>query len=331
MAIQSQHVSPASDQPIQWDREQMIARVAAPRLSSDDLVHIFRETQHAAHHGYTAPSGRRVTIDPASVKAMQEGTNLFHRSPAVNSGLKNRFATEVRIVEQDSLQAAKTLVDQEKHPLVLNLANARSPGGGVRVGSRAQEESLFRCTNYDDGLNPKHNPYLARQLPTNHKGKPRYRIPEVGCILTPFVTVIRGRTFTFLEESFQVTTLASAAYDLNPDHWGGARSSESPPSKPRYGFAKGTMKKIRAQLAVAANSGHTDLVLGAFGCGAFRNDPKVVSGIYRKLLEKAFPGVFQSITFAILGGSEKAQQNIDAFTAAFRSWRPQRDQVQPDL
>ena len=46
------------------------------------------------------------------------------------------------IVNADSFEAAHSL----ERPLVMNFANAHRPGGGFLNGSRAQEESLCRCS-----------------------------------------------------------------------------------------------------------------------------------------------------------------------------------------
>ena len=51
-------------------------------------------------------------------------------------------------------------------------------------------------------------------------------------------------------------------------------------------------------LTVAAAKGADTLVLGAFGCGAFHNNPAVVADAYRTVL-KEFAGIFRKIEFAV--------------------------------
>jgi uncharacterized protein (TIGR02452 family) len=53
-------------------------------------------------------------------------------------------------------------------------------------------------------------------------------------------------------------------------------------------------------LALAAHMGHRALVLGAWGCGVFRNDPAQVAGAFGTHLEGALAGAFERVVFAIL-------------------------------
>jgi uncharacterized protein (TIGR02452 family) len=75
-------------------------------------------------------------------------------------------------------------------------------------------------------------------------------------------------------------------------------------------------KRIRKLLAVAAVHGHTSLVLGAWGCGAFGNDGNLISRLFRSALEGEFSGVFQHVVFAITDWSEE-RKFVGPFEAAF--------------
>jgi hypothetical protein len=58
-------------------------------------------------------------------------------------------------------------------------------------------------------------------------------------------------------------------------------------------------KRIHRVLAIARALGHTQLVLGAWGCGAFGNDPYRTATDFRQALEGEFDGAFSEIVFAI--------------------------------
>ena len=58
-------------------------------------------------------------------------------------------------------------------------------------------------------------------------------------------------------------------------------------------------RRIGHVLAVAAEQRHETLVLGAWGCGVFRNDPAAVAGYFADALAGPFAGVFREVVFAV--------------------------------
>jgi len=72
-------------------------------------------------------------------------------------------------------------------------------------------------------------------------------------------------------------------------------------------------------LAVAAAHGHRELVLGAWGCGVFRNDPAVVAATFAGCLARA-RGLFDHVVFAVLDH----QRGTPALTAFARALSPVR-------
>ena len=58
------------------------------------------------------------------------------------------------------------------------------------------------------------------------------------------------------------------------------------------------VKRAMHMLTVAAHKEVDILVLGAFGCGAFQNDPEVVARAYRTVLSE-FPKLFKKIEFSV--------------------------------
>lgn len=296
--------------------------VQGQAMDKHALTTVFHQTQAASKRGYTSPTGARICIDPAAIAEMKKDTRVFNDCPAFR-GARDRYDTEIDVVNLDSLNAAHRFASTGQRPLVLNLANARTPGGGVRSGSRAQEECLMRCSTYFLALFPECNPDLARQLPSGKRG-PKYRIPETGAILTPRVTVFRdaSKGYAFLERPFEVDMIASAAYDLKKGHWGGPRGSagaEGKRSAARYDFEEGTKRKMRTQLTIAANGTYKNIVLGAFGCGAFMNDPEKIAQWYKELLDGEFRGVFEHVSFAVLSGEGAANHNFRTFARVFGS------------
>jgi hypothetical protein len=76
------------------------------------------------------------------------------------------------------------------------------------------------------------------------------------------------------------------------------------------------IERLRKMFFLAARKGYRNLVLGAWGCGAFGNDTRRVAEYFRELLmgSDCFDRCFDNVKFAILGDEEK----IEIFKSVFR-------------
>src|SRR5262245_5314477 len=75
-------------------------------------------------------------------------------------------------------------------------------------------------------------------------------------------------------------------------------------------------RRSEGALALAASQGYKRLVLGAWGCGVFRNDPAVVAGAFMGLLRKgAWSGRFERVVFSVLDTSP-SMETYHAFRRA---------------
>lgn len=78
-------------------------------------------------------------------------------------------------------------------------------------------------------------------------------------------------------------------------------------------YVEPTKDKIRLMLRLAANNGQRRLVLGAFGCGAFHNEPHHMAQLFRQVInESEFQGLFTSISFAVIE-DHNSTNNYTAF------------------
>ncbi len=256
---------------------------------------IYKQTQEACLKGYTYSSPANSNelssviykIHSSEFKKMQKGTFVKH-NPAPLKFPGHHTHTAVKVYKTGSIETGQLLKNKGYHPVVLNFANKSHVGGGVERGALAQEEDLFRRSSYFLGLDINHNSYLRLQM----EGK--YQIPEFGAIYTPFVHIIRGpekEGFPFIP-AFQLDFIACAAYNLTP------RDNDAPASEKEY--LEGMKKKIRAILRVGVLTHHDAIVLGAFGCGAFKNNPKIVAPLFREVIqEPEFQGQYKLIAFGI--------------------------------
>lgn len=78
-----------------------------------------------------------------------------------------------------------------------------------------------------------------------------------------------------------------------------------------------TKDKMRLCLRMAASKGHTMLVLGAMGCGAFRNPPKEIANCWMEVLgETEFGGGwFKEVWFAVF--DRRNEGNFEVFEGRF--------------
>lgn len=179
----------------------------------------------------------------------------------------------------------------EKPVLVLNLANPVNPGGGVRRGARAQEEDLCRKSSLLLSLEGKDAmPYYEynRSLHTY--------MGSDAIMIHPWVEIIKDENGDLLDESVIVSVMTCAAPMLREGMEGLTQEA----------YESMVYTRISGMLKVAACCGYEYLVLGAFGCGAFRNDAHIVSDLFYRAIkdfESTAGCVFRRIDFAVLDHS----------------------------
>jgi uncharacterized protein (TIGR02452 family) len=118
-------------------------------------------------------------------------------------------------------------------------------------------------------------------------------------IYSPQVPVIRDDEGELLEEPYRVSILTVPAVNA------GAVRSNEPHNVDK--IASTMIGRIEKLLSVAVIHRHRRLILGAWGCGVFKNDPaQVVRWFYDHLTENpAFQGVFENVVFAVTDWSEE--------------------------
>ena len=261
---------------------------------------VFESTVAAVRaRGYTVGRDRIALDVDASYERVHAGTVFYAEtaSLAVGQDLRGRHRTLVSVHNADFLEIARAIAEPGSAPAVLNMASRRNPGGGVRTGSGAQEENLFRRSNAFFSLYQFMDYAGDYDVPRNTTTS--YPIPrDSGGIYSPGVTVFRSAETTgyaFLRHPYRVNVLTVPAI---PD----------PDLVTRDGLlwltddmARATEVKIRAILRIAARHGQANLVLSAFGCGAFRNPPHHMAQLFAgALAEPEFAGVFRRVAFAVI-------------------------------
>ncbi|MEU9256306.1 TIGR02452 family protein [Streptomyces sp. NPDC048270] len=268
---------------------------------SSRLREIARENAEiVAAGGYRTRSGRRVELAAALAEA-KAGTRIYGPNHTIpGEGIAGGGAgTAVEVTGESSTAAARRLVAQAAAVAVLNFASARNPGGGYVRGAKAQEEALCRASALYETLLEAPEYYEA------HRAE-RSTFYTDRVIHSPGVPVFRDDRGGLLEEPFRVGFLTSPAPNA-----GTIRRQEPE----RAGEIPGALaRRAGLVLEVAALHGYRGLVLGAWGCGVFQNDPAVVAEAFRALLAGRFAGVFDRVVFGIL---DRKPEPREAFERAF--------------
>ena len=245
------------------------------------------ETVQILHKGYfKAPSGKIVRIG-YELKKAKEGTLGYAPKDDISPAVARFSRTNVRVLNLSTLEAAKMLVTEGHTPLALNFASAKNPGGGFLGGSRAQEEAL--CLS--SGL---YYCIKDHEMYQFHRQEIDAMYSDYA-IYSPSVPVFRSFEGKLMENSFNCSFITCAAVNVKfvqERHPG--RLSEIPSVM---------HERIRRVLAIAAVQEESTIVLGAWGCGAFRNKPEEISSSFKEVLNEDFRGVFSEIIFAILDSS----------------------------
>jgi uncharacterized protein (TIGR02452 family) len=270
---------------------------------------VAQETVAVVNRGsYTSPAGR--TIDLAdTVRACREGTRFFppeelerlRRDVLVRPA--DGLATAIEVVNETTLAGiARLLADGGGPVAALNFASAKNPGGGFLGGSQAQEESLARSSALYASL------LLAPEYYDRHR-RSSSALYSDAMILSPDCPVFRDDDGRLLEEPRLATFITSAAPNA------GSAATNHPEELPR--IPEVFRRRSEYVLALAAAHGYRRLVLGAWGCGVFRNDPAVVAGVFADHLRHGlWAGRFERVLFSVLDTSAD-QGTVRAFERAF--------------
>ncbi|MFI9650412.1 TIGR02452 family protein [Streptomyces sp. NPDC052040] len=235
--------------------------------------------------GYRSPQGRAVAL-AAAVEAARAGTRMYGPGPPETPPIRPA-AMAVEVTGESSLEAARRLVGRSGDPVaVLNFASARNPGGGFLNGAQAQEEALCRASALYTCVR------RVREFYDHHRAH-RDPLYTDRVIHSPAVPVFRDERGGLLEEPFAVGFLTAAAPNA-----GVVLSREPERAAELPGALAARAGRV---LETAAVCGYRRLVLGAWGCGVFRNEPRQVAGVFHGLLVAGrFAGAFDEVVFAVL-------------------------------
>ena len=273
-------------------------------MNREQLKALAQETVEISRLGRYHVNGQVVMFDAARPTELWTGEALGKLAAELTYA-PDSPAAQVEVRGEGTVDAIFRLAQGE--PLcprlgVLNFASAKNPGGGFLNGSMAQEECLAFCSN-------------LYQTQTTGAGPQYYEINRAkrdpvytDTMLIGDVTFFRTGGFALTEDCVTCPVITAPAVNMGIV----LRNGDS--AERAKEIMKGRMEKL---LALFAKWGCTDLILGAYGCGVFRNDPEDVARSWQELLDQEGWGhFFETVTFSILERPGKSG-NIAPFRRRF--------------
>ncbi len=193
------------------------------------------------------------------------------------------FTTELSVENQRTIEA----IQQEKSGLkigVLNFASAKNPGGGFINGASAQEESLARSSSL-------YATVKDSEMYTFNRSQSTFLYSDY-MIYSPEVLFWMNDQGNLLEKPLVADVITAPAPNKN------AMLQNNRPDE--ISRIEATFRiRIEKMLALALEQKIECLILGAWGCGVFRNDPEFVALCFHEMIEGKFKNRFKKIVFAI--------------------------------
>lgn len=206
--------------------------------------------------------------------------------------------TSVKFTSGGTAGTAYSYRNSNRRVAMLNFANPTTPGGGVEGGSTAQEENLCRCTNLYESLTSKIA--LNRYYKANMDDIKGWGADNARLIYSPDVVIFKNDV-TYSMIAGRVVDVISCAAPMSGD----TKTNE-----------KLIKNKMRCIFNCAVARDVDVLVLGAWGCGVFGQNPEYIAKFFAEVLTE-YAGYFAMVDFAIRGSDTKADPIFSVFKSAF--------------
>ena len=258
-------------------------------------------------------------------QAFLDNAKLYREKYSVDGMGRLYPETETGCLNIDCVDLAEHLLAKGYKPAILNLASAKRPCGGYDEGMSAQEESLCRSSNLSLSLyqfgDPKYK--NVRESGVVNKGIGYPHNLNYGGIYTPKVIVFRNnrdKYYTLRDMTFECDVITVAALCFNgKSHYAGIdeMSFKAEDGGVTPNGEEIMLNKIRTIFRMGVEHGNDSIILGAFGCGAYRLPSKSVAPLFRKVMEEPeFKNKFRLLAFAILESTRKPN-GLDGSFAPF--------------
>jgi len=274
-------------------------------MKQSTRIQLANETVQICKDGsYPAPSGRTVHF-AAEIERARTGTVMYSPENPPPSLVQRRFGrTRFNVLNQTTFEALQQS-DGSGHLACLNFASAKHPGGRFLSGAQAQEEALARSSAL--------YPCLLRAPEYYERNRAHHSSIYLDLIIfSPLVPFFRDDSGALLETPILASVISAPAPNA------GAVADNEPGNLVLLEPA--LRRRSELVLQIAQGHGVEKLILGAWGCGVFRNDPRMVARVFSELLSLPgpFDAIFTEVVFAVFDRSP-GQATYTAFVDVFGS------------
>lgn len=258
--------------------------------------YIAEDTLKILEQGYfQTPNGQTISIKTAQASAVEN--TLIYTPEMSDDLLANRInqplpqPTIIEVNGETTLNATRQLIaDGYQEVVCLNFASAKNPGGGFLGGSQAQEESIARSTGL---YNCQMKAWDYYEINRNTKSC----IYTDHMIYSPYVPILKNEAGTNLADLTLTSIITAPAVNF------GVVKRREPNRIPEVEVIM--KRRIAKVLAIALAHGHQAIVLGAWGCGVFQNDPQDIAPWFKEVIDTQFKDAFEKIVFAVYAKNER--------------------------
>ncbi|SPE76182.1 hypothetical protein FLACOL_00160 [Flavobacterium columnare] len=273
-------------------------------MTNKKRKYIANETLTVLENGYYIHENQKIEV---ANLAKQSILDTFTISPEKwedvekQDILQNDTQTSIEFKNLSTIQALQEEKSKDKIA-ILNFASAKNPGGGFLGGASAQEESLARSSSLYASLTKDWTMY-------------EYNRSQTTFLYSDYMIYSPNTVFWFDDEgtTFAQPILADVITSPAPNK--GAMLHRERPNEIQE-IEEVFTQRIKKVLHIANQQGVQTLILGAWGCGVFRNDPSLVAQLFKEVIEKHYSKAFKKIVWAIYDRS-KEKLVLKAFQEVF--------------
>ena len=265
-------------------------------MKQSKLVQIAQENEDIVRMASYYVNGRNIDLAVHIIGSLFDATTLLNPASGPDSlagWSDDEHDTVVEVIHQGSVDGARELSELyfDCTPLILNFASAKRPGGGYLRGTTAQEEDLCRCSTLYFALKDQHTFY--------QQYKQENPVYSDAFIYNSGIPFFRDEDYS-LSEVFVANVITCAA-----------------PNNSKNDISEDVLqetfeRRIENILYAGLLTGNRDLVLGAWGCGVFNNDPEMVAATFAKLLNGKYKNKFRHVRFTVFDKTKELKV-LEAF------------------